>query len=64
MKSLPVSEDVKAILRKEMLDEKSFCLLEESDLKDIGIPTGPRRLLMKEMELRKKKDELKKKVEL
>jgi hypothetical protein len=36
-----------------LIDEAAFVLLEADDLKELGIPLGARKLLMKEIEARK-----------
>jgi len=53
MDSLPVDEEVKAVLIKEKIDERAFKLLTADDLKDLGLPLGARKVLLQEIEARK-----------
>eukprot|EP01060_Flectonema_neradi_P014289 TRINITY_DN20994_c0_g1_i1.p1 TRINITY_DN20994_c0_g1~~TRINITY_DN20994_c0_g1_i1.p1 ORF type:complete len:316 (+),score=64.33 TRINITY_DN20994_c0_g1_i1:67-948(+) len=47
LSALNVPDEVKSKLVSEMIDEESFRMLEESDLKELGIPLGPRKVLLK-----------------
>ena len=52
---LPVDEEVKQQFVREKIDEGAFYLLSEDDLKELGVPLGPRRILLKDIEEKKSK---------
>eukprot|EP01064_Diplonema_japonicum_P004965 TRINITY_DN1328_c0_g1_i2.p1 TRINITY_DN1328_c0_g1~~TRINITY_DN1328_c0_g1_i2.p1 ORF type:complete len:204 (+),score=53.72 TRINITY_DN1328_c0_g1_i2:41-652(+) len=47
---LQVPSSVVEKLEGEMIDEESFVMLEDNDLKEMGIPLGPRKILLKRIE--------------
>jgi len=57
MEALPIKDNVRAILMKEEIDEESFLLLEEADFEAMGVATGPRKLLVRDIALRNAKGE-------
>jgi len=51
--ALPIDAESKQVFMKEKIDEASFLLLEEGDLKELGFALGPRKLLVQEILKRK-----------
>ena len=51
---LDVDDDIRCILLQNRIDERSFNLLDSDDLKELGVPFGPRKVLLKEIAKQKK----------
>ena len=49
LKELPIDDEVRATFLKEKVDEEAFLLLDGDDLKELGVPLGARKLLLKEI---------------
>lgn len=49
IQQLPIEDKDRASLVREGINKDSFVLLEESDLKEMGIAIGPRKILMQEI---------------